>query len=140
MFRVYCPHCLEMIQQDDADGEAAALCPVCKGALDAVGVAPKLPDYKVDGLEQKPQPHKDVHEYVQALEKRARKDRKKKPYRRKRFPIDLVAGIILIGIGFIFLLGAFSGDNGPMSSLINHIVPACILFMVGAICIRFWAA
>jgi hypothetical protein len=140
MFRVYCPHCLAMVQQDDADGEAAALCPVCKGALDAVGVpAATFPDYEVKGAAEPAQQNKDVQEYVQSLEKRARKERKKKPYNRKRFPVDLVAGIILIGIGCMLLLFAFSGEGGMMSALVNYILPASILFMIGAICIRFWA-
>lgn len=94
-----------------------------------------LPDYKVEATPQDHSPH--LLDYVRTLEEQARKERKKKPYHRRRFPVNLVAGLVLILCGLLILLNAFRVTEGMMSSLINGLLPACIFFLLGAACLIF---
>jgi hypothetical protein len=136
---VFCPHCLEMVRLEGAIGCSPARCPLCWRAVEAIGGEAALPDYEVSKrLEDQPNP-KEIQEYVVSLEKRARKDLAQEPYRRGRFPVEFVAGVILAAGGLLVLTTAFTSEGGLMSSLVNHILPAAILMLMAAICFVFWA-
>src|SRR5438132_7479439 len=121
MFR--CPHCLELVRMEEAGDGVSMRCPVCAGTLTATGQqVGRAPKYEVHGEEEKAHQSKEVQEYVDSLEKRARKDRKRKPYHRVRAPIALLTGLILIGGGVAFFLNALLGLWGFMSALINGIL------------------
>jgi hypothetical protein len=140
MFRVYCPHCLELVQTEDTNDGSSAHCPVCAGALDAVVLNDRtLADYEVHTPLERSHQSVDVQEYVQSLERDARKQQKRQPYRRKRLPVDLIVGLMLMGGGLLVLVNVFRGEGGLMSSLINGIFPALLLILVGALCLKFWS-
>jgi hypothetical protein len=130
-----CPHCLEMVQ---ADEDSSARCPFCGRDMSSdVRKSSPLPDYVAHPQEgPKDSPH--IKEYVQSLEKRARKERKRQPYHRPRTPVGLITGILFILGGVAFLGYAFLGDHGMMTSLINGILPAAVLIVFGVTCIVTW--
>jgi len=72
------------------------------------------------------------------LEKRARKERRQKPYRRRRFPVDLLAGVILLIGGILLVWSALTSERGIMDMFVNALLPALMLFMLGALCLLFW--
>jgi hypothetical protein len=138
MFHVYCPHCLELVQMEEATGDSSNRCPRCAEVLDAA-VVTKTTEYEVHTPLEKSRQSAEVQEYVQSLEKEARKEQQRQPYHRKRFPVDLIVGLILIGGGMLVFVNVFRGEGGLMSSLINGIFPALLLVLIGAVCLRFWA-
>ena len=78
-----------------------------------------------------------MREYVQSLEKTARRERKRKPYRRPRVYVNLVTGLLLIVVGIAILLSAFLGDGGYMSALINGVLFSALFILVGTVCLVF---
>jgi len=85
-------------------------------------------------------PHQgeDARAYVHFLEKRARKNRKEKPYHRGRFPVDFAAGAILLVGGLLLLWSALTSERGLMNTFINTLLPALVLFMLAGLCFVFW--
>jgi hypothetical protein len=144
MPRVLCSHCWELVQVDESSldevGAGSAMrCPVCSGALDAGSQEAAPVEYQVHTPPEKSHQSKEIQEYVHSLEEQARKEQAREPYHRGRPPVDLVAGLILVGCGFWVLVNIFTGGGGLMSSLINGIFPALLLILIGAICLIFWA-
>ncbi len=134
----YCPHCLETLPDDEAGASPLTHCPRCTAPLDPDSQEPLPPrEYDVDVEKEPAHQAANVREYVASLEKRARKDRKRKPYHRKRPPIGLVTGLILIGIGVALLLNAFLGEGGYMSALINGILLSSMFVLAGVCCLIF---
>ena len=144
MVRVLCPRCLELVQMEEEPIAGTSMrCPVCGGAMDPASQETDThAGYEVHTQREKdkaPQPE-GIQEYVQSLEKRARQERKRQPYHRGGFPVNLVAGLVLIICGFLLLLlAAFRGEAAPMSTLINLILPAVMLFVIGGVCLVYWA-
>lgn len=132
----YCPHCLEIVPDDEAASEPLTHCPRCAAALDPNSSEPAPPrEYKVDAPPEPINQGVHIQEYVQSLEKRARQERKREPYHRKKAPVGLITGIVLIAIGIAILLNAFFGEGGYMSSLINGILLSSVFILVGAVCL-----
>jgi hypothetical protein len=134
----YCPHCLEIVPDEDAGANPLTHCPRCTAALDPDSQEPAPPrEYGVEGQEEHAHQSANVREYVQSLEKSARQDRKRKPYHRSRAPIGLITGLVLIGIGIALLLNAFLGEGGYMSALINGVLLSSVFILAGVCCLIF---
>ena len=134
------PHCLERVHMERAVGASPKRCPACGRAVGLAGQREVAsPDYAMNaGKESRPEA-KEIQEYVHGLERRARRDRKVKPYQRRAFPVNLVAGMLLLNCGLALLGKAFTVSEGLMSSLVNGIFPAFILILCGAMCLVFWS-
>jgi hypothetical protein len=128
-----------VVIEDAAADLASQRCSVCGRCLDPSVQEEPLADYEVRTPAEKLHQSPEVREYVQALEQQARRELSREPYHRGRFPVDLFAGLFLIGGGVLILVNVFGGGGGLMSSLINGILPAFGLFIIGALCIIFWA-
>jgi hypothetical protein len=128
-----CPHCLELVQMENER------CPVCARLVDGSDKDEANSGYGVNTREPNPHKGRGIQEYVQSLEDRARKDEERVPYHRGRFPIDLVAGLILIGCGLALLFNAVAGGGGLFTTFINVVLPGFVLILVGALCLVFWA-
>jgi hypothetical protein len=138
--RALCPHCWQLVLTKEANAGCTIHCPECGGALgDAGQLEADQTKYAVHTPETRSHQSKEVQEYVQSLEAHARKEQAKQPYRRRRFPVDLVVGLTLAGCGCWLLVSAFMGEGGLMSTLVNTIFPAFVLLLIGAVCLIFWA-
>jgi hypothetical protein len=135
---IYCPHCLEIVPADEAGASLHTHCPRCARALDPDSQEAAPPrEYKVDAQAEPAHQSANVQEYVQSLEKRARQDRKRKPYHRSRVPVGFITGLVLIGGGVAMLLNAFLGDGGYMSSLVNGVFLSAVFILAGVCCLIF---
>ena len=131
----YCPHCLETLPDDEPGGEPITHCPRCTAALDPNSAEPAPPrEYKVGDVSRSTDPNADIKEYVQSLEKRARQERKRKPYSRNKAPVGLITGFIFIALGIAALLHAFF-EGGYMSGLINGILLSSVFILMGVVCL-----
>jgi hypothetical protein len=137
---VCCPHCLEWVHMQEAVGCEPMRCPNCWRAPGEVDGQDAVKDYEVTAQEEAGTEPTEVQKYVQSLEDRARRERKRhlKPYHRGGVPVNLVAGVFLILCGLALLLNAFLGDGGYMGALINRILPAFVMFLLAAMCLVFW--
>jgi hypothetical protein len=113
-------------------------CPVCALAFGETDqdVAP-LPDYEMHPQEGPAHQTIEVQDYVKGLEKRARQERKREPYRRRRFPVELVTGLLLMGCGVRLMVTALTGAGGLFTTFINVVLPSFILFLAGVLCLTF---
>jgi hypothetical protein len=138
--RVLCPHCWQLVLAEATNDDSVTRCPLCAGVLGAAGQREvDQIKYAVHTPETRSHQSKEIQEYVQSLEAHARKEQAKQPYHRRRFPIDLLVGLILVCCGCWLLITAFSGEGGLMSTLVNTIFPAFVLILIGAVCLIFWA-
>ena len=135
--RVFCPHCLELVRMDETEG--GKRCPVCERIERAAGEKETNLGYEVNTREANPHKGRGIQEYVQSLEDQVRKDEARVPYHRGRFPVDLVAGLILVSGGLALLANAFSGEGGLFTTFINVVLPGFALILIGAVCLVFWA-
>jgi hypothetical protein len=137
MPRVQCPHCLEQLELPESAG--LTCCPLCAGSLDLADPEEAASaEYGLLDAHDNPHKSEDVKQYVQGLEKRARQKRREQPYHRKRFPVDLAAGWLLLLIGLVLIVTAVFSDRGLMDIFVNALMPALILFMLSALCFIFW--
>jgi len=87
------------------------------------------------------QPNPEAQKIVAELEKKAQEEADRKPYIRRRIPIDLIGGIALVGSGLVLMLKALlgGGAGGMFVTLINGILFPMILILLGAMCLVSWS-
>jgi hypothetical protein len=136
MPRVECPHCLEQVELPESGG--LTCCPLCAGSLGVAEPEGGPSEYVVLAGQANPHQSEDIRQYVQALEKSARKKRREQPYHRRRFPVDLVAGLLLLLGGLLLIGTAVFSERGVMDIFVNALLPAFVLFMLAALCFIFW--
>ena len=131
MLDVRCPHCSEELEVPSTLAGCKVRCHRCDGVVHVPGLADEdenetgKPKFDVLTGVHHPQRSQEVQHYVDALMERAKKESERKPYNRKRFPVDLIVGVVgsigglpllcsgagvliqLLG-GFLLLLGAAS--------------------------------
>jgi hypothetical protein len=136
MIQIICPHCLERVDVPEGDEEPNGACPACQALLgpDALEELTSL-EYDVSNPEENPHKSEGVQNYVQYLEKRARKEKKQQPYERGRFPVELVAAGVLFTLAVGLFLAAFLGSLGL--AMLWKLMGGLILFMLGFLCLRF---
>lgn len=136
MTQIICPHCLERVEVPESDGDVAACCPACSELL---GTAEQdeltVMEYEVINPEENPHKSEGVQNYVQYLERRARKEKKQEPYERRRFPVELVsAGVLFTAAVGLFVAAILSS---PGLYMLWKLMGGLILFMLGFLCLRF---
>ncbi len=140
MTQIVCPHCMERVDVPEAGDDSIPCCPACMGLL---GTAEQdelaVMEYDVSNPNENPIKSDGIRQYVGYLEKRVRIEKRQEPYERRRFPVDLVAGIVLVSLGLLLLASAFLTEGGIMSALIFKVLGSFLLMLLGFLCLRFSA-
>ena len=145
MFAVICPKCRTELQVPNSLAGCLIRCHECDGVTrtprpEELEDRSGNPTFAVQTSQETPQHAREIQDFVKDAEDRARKEAEKVPYRRKRLPIDLICGIILVGGGLLLLLSALlgGGGGGLFGLLIFGILLPLILILLGAVCLLVW--
>ena len=96
------------------------------------------PAYTLKTNEERHDSPSNDQEYVEHLTKKAAKEQKRKPASRNRFPVDLLAGLVLFASGIGISLFVILGEGGMMNTLVNGFLCPMIFIITGAACILSW--
>jgi hypothetical protein len=140
MFSIHCPHCRKELRVPNDRAGCRVRCSGCGAELKAPEREPEEPGgepYTLKTNEERPDPPRIVQDYVDHLTRKAAVEQERKPYIRTRFPVDLIAGLLLFAIGFgIFLFVLREG--GSMNLLVNGFLIPMIFILAGVGCILSW--
>ncbi len=95
-------------------------------------------DYAVANPNDNPHKSDHVTEYVQYLERRAKQEAKREPYKGGRLPIELITGLFFIFCGLFILSVAFLSGGSLFVRFVREFLVATGLILVGMVCIIFW--
>ena len=140
MFSIHCPHCGKELRvlNDRAGGRVR--CYGCDAELQAPEAEPEEPggEYTLKSNEERHDSPSNDQDYVEHLTRKAAVEQERKPYIRKRFPVDLLAGLVLFAIGIGISLFVILGEGGNMNILVNGFLIPMIFIIIGAGCILSW--
>ena len=89
------------------------------------------PAYTLKTNEERHDSPSNDQEYVEHLTKKAAKEQKRKPASRNRFPVDLLAGLVLFASGIGISLFVILGEGGMMNTLVNGFLCPMIFIITG---------
>jgi hypothetical protein len=143
MFSIHCPHCGKELQLLNDRAGSRVRCSACDQELQAPEA--EEPDGELAyTLNEKGQesPSND-QAYVENVTRKAAKERKRKPPSRNRFPVDLIAGLLLVACGIGFSLFVIFGGGGLfqaglMNAFVCGLLFPLIFIITGAMCIVSW--
>src|ERR1700736_1713063 len=99
MFSMHCPHCRKELRVPNDRAGCRIRCSGCDAELQAPGPEPDEPSgepaYTLKPNEERHDPPSGIQDYVENLTRKAAQQQKRKPYSRDRFPVDLLAGLLL---------------------------------------------
>ena len=138
---MHCPHCRKELRVPNDRAGGRVRCSGCDAELQAPD--PELEEageqaytFKTDE-ERLDSPNND-RDYVEHLTRKAAVEQKRKPYVRSRFPVDLLAGLLLFACGIGISLFVIFGEGGAMNILVNGFLIPMIFILIGAGCILSW--
>jgi hypothetical protein len=142
MFSIRCPHCQKELQVPNDRAGCRIRCSGCDAELEAPQPEPDTSSpeqaYTVKKIEERLDPPSDFQEHVEDLTRKSAKRRRRKPYHRKRYPVDLIAGLLLFACAFGIFLFVVLSEGGMMNTLINGILLPMIFIIAGTLCILSW--
>jgi hypothetical protein len=142
MFTMQCPHCRKEMQVPNDRAGGRVRCYGCDAELQAPEPEPEEAGeqaYTLKTKEERLDSPSNDRDYVEHLTRRAavEQQRKRKPYVRSRFPVDLLAGLLFFAVGIgISLFVVLEG--GAMNMLVNGFLIPMIFILIGAGCILSW--
>jgi hypothetical protein len=142
MFAMDCPHCRKEFKLPNDRAGSQVRCPSCGAELQA-------PEVEMDELggaqafalksgDEQRDPGGGIQDYVERLTRKAAKKQRQKPYKRKRFPVDLIAGLVMFAGALGLFLFVLLSEGGMMNTLINGILLPMIFIIIGIFCILNW--
>jgi hypothetical protein len=142
MFSIHCPHCRKELQVPEDRAGGRIRCSGCDAEVQAPEPEPDQPGgelaYTIKTTDERPDSPSNVQDYVDYLARNAAVERKRKPYIRSRFPVDLLAGLLLIACGFGIFLFVILGEAGMMHILVFGFLLPMVFIIAGAGCILSW--
>jgi hypothetical protein len=140
MFSIHCPHCRKELRLTNDRAGCRIRCSGCDAELQAPDQEEPSgePAYTVKTNEERDGSPSNDQEYVEHLTKKAAKEQKRKPSSRNRFPVDLIAGLLLFACGIGISLFVILGEGGMMNTLVNGFLCPMIFIITGAACILSW--
>jgi hypothetical protein len=140
MFTMHCPYCRKELRVPNDRAGGRVRCDGCDAELQAPDPEPEEDGeepYAVKTREERRDPPNNDRDYVDHLTRRAAVERKQKPYTRRRFPVDLIAGLVLFACGIGISLFVFL-EGGSMNMLVNGFLIPMIFIIIGVGCILSW--
>src|ERR1700693_4093689 len=126
MFFIHCPHCRKELHLPNDRAGSRIRCSGCNAEWQApqaeVDEPNGEPAYSLKTNEERHAPAGIIQDYVADLTRKAAKQQKRKPYIRKRFPVNLLAGLLLFACALGIFLFVVLGQRGMMNTLINGIL------------------
>jgi hypothetical protein len=94
--------------------------------------------YAVQSNTEGDDPAGAIHDFVTHVTTKAAKQLRRKPYVRKRFPVDLLVGVLLFACALGIFLFVRLREGGMMNTLINGILLPMIFVIAGGFCLLSW--